>query len=705
MVHGGDPVDPEEERYEDLEDLAEEVAADRPDVRTARDALSAATKALSVLDSRDMAARTEQVSLGQVPVPGEAFGDDAANAGLDALTSLAARLTERIPADQRRHARERFLAFEFGYVDPGQNGGNADAVLSLLSKALAGQAVAGLDPKIAIVVGRLADAWRSGEGRFFERMSSRCRGLTSSGQELAEHLQLLAIVSDMRSTSGERNWLWESRQQLFDLVAQVLPGLKPGDPIDMRLLYLRISLLKRGPTPLPIPLAARVARLAIASLAAERALAAPAINQSDIQKLMSVANRMARSNATLPKRAVAVGSGTHWENVFRFGDYDLGETLRFLYDRRRGELAGDAVRQATLDAIVKPVTDALTKLSLMRRTGTVADIAKAARDAVSQLSRAQFALLGIVKGMGDLNLLKQVSVEADVLMVLVRGAGDRVISMCTCVANREPFNLGRFDAARFVALTRTNVEAARRDATRIRFVRGPTVVSVDVGTGVARLDAADTDWGRNLKTAVTLWEDAAKARRLTALQRPSPDDPKKTITWPGIVDASHGIAAAVAAARAAVAGLGDPRFGERFLDATIFEVAAWLRAAFVAQDPRFALAGFDALAAQIEASIPAVPVLADPVATWRAERARLSALMPLPLSGDFAEALTDWRTALAAPPPNSDLVAQRTWTVLLMLSNYRDVVEATVDDLKLRSEYGYLFDRIATTIAAGLRGL
>jgi hypothetical protein len=707
--HAEDP-DLDQEDYEDLDEIAEESRESRPQSAATAEAVAAASEAVAELDTRDLVARADNVCLGSVNAPGEAFSDPTPDDTCSSLLQTAGGLTAKLGFLGRRQARADFLAFHLGFVAANHHGPTADSVLTLVSKALAGAA------RPADSVGQLASAWSAGEKSFFDRMAQRYAEESPQGPDLAEHIVFMSIAADLRANDPEKFWLWNDRVQMLELAEELMAGMQPGDSIDIGELYRRADALVQAGSYFP-PQVAEVTRLALAALAGDRVPVRNAPDTKTAVALDNMAQKLDRGSIRLQgdMQGLTVVDPAPRIPVLRKAEFELGETWTYFesgFDLRLAQAPDGQQRAKALHAALgDSIGPLLAELSAARRSGTPNDVADNAASVGDALTEAETRLRQILGKLDDLQRMKALDVEASALR-LVGEMRERVAALCRDAALGRDRGSGPFDAAIMVARMQTT-RGIVSEATR---AEKPGVISDAIGNAVERLPIKlrTASWSVGVADRFTKWSDAAQARRLGAELRADPkdpDNPDKKIVWPGLSAATQAVATAVAGAREAAKSLGSAdrsRFNGN-LDEGLLRISAWLRSKAAAKDG--ALMSLDPanLAAIIDAQVTPVEVVSDPAQAWKDGKADLVKRLPrgtdLDVKLDFRKALGDWKSAVEATPRNDANVVTSTWAVLAKLSDYRAAVKAAVTDPDLASEFGALFDKIGESLAARLAAL
>ena len=702
--HGEEP-DLDREEYEDLDDIAEDAREARPASSATKEAITAASDAANALDTRDLIARAESVCLGNVSAPGEAFSDPAPNDTHTSLLRTAGGLATGLGALGRRRARAEFLAFHLGFVAANHHGPTADSVLTLLSRALAGK------DKPAASINQLATAWFLGEGSIFQRMAERYAEADPQGRDLADHIVFMSIAADLRSNTPEKDFLWDDRVEMLELVEELIAGMNPGDAIDIGELYRRADALVKGGRYFP-PQVAEVTRLAMAALAGDRV---PVRNVPDATTA-AVLDNMARQLDRVTRKAQGdltqlPGEASARIPVLRAAEFELGEVWQYCQGRLALELADapDRKRSPALDAALgDKIGSALAALSEARRSGTPTDIPNRATAVSEALADAESRVRSILGDLKDLDRMKKLAVEADALK-LIWQTRERVAELCRDAALGRDRGTGRFDAA----ITLARLQTERGIVSEIARQMRPGVTADDIGTAVERLPGRfrNAPWSLGVVDSFAKWSDAATTRRLDADTRLDAKDPGKSVVWPGLGDATRAVATSIGAARAGAAGLGsaDKSQFNGALDEGLFRISAWLRSTAALKDSTVMSVDPATLATLIEAQTTPVEIVTDVEQSWKADKPDLAARVPrgtdLELKQHFHEALHDWEAAVHANPRNDDKIVARTWAVLSILSDYRAAVKSTITDRDLVSMFTAAFDKIAASIAARLAAL
>ena len=707
--HGDPDADPDldEDDYDKLDEIAEESREIGALSQATTDAVKAASEAANQLDTRALILRADNVCQGKIEAPGEGFTDPYPNSAYNSLLRKATDLAGKLGFLGRRGARAQFLAYHLAFVAENHHGPTGDTVLMAVSDALTGKG------KAADGIDQLASAWFHGEAKFFERMAriyAWANGLT--GSDLAEHIVFMSIAANLRTNDTETFFTWDNQLQVLELAEEMAAGLTPGGEIDVAQLYTRADALVQEGHIFP-PQVAEVTRLALAALAG-----APDPERHPPDR---------KTADALERNAFKIEQGTLGEEfqgvplkarvpVLRAAEYCLGETWSYLQARGAVELGSDKGRLKALTAALgTSIGPALTAMSDARRTGTPLDVVSKAASVQQALTTAEPNLLLIIGDVNDLKRVTQFAVEVDSLKLIYEIRG-RVAELCRDVAQGTKSDAGRFDAA--IAVARMQTERGIAGAA-VPKKRTPGFISDAIADAKKKLPRTSQNalWSVDVANRFTAWCDAAQARRLNTEEKPDPDQPDKTVTLPGLIDATPAVAKAVAGARTAVEKSDDPNFGSRdkslwnrSLDEGLLRISAWLRAKADFNDPLFAGVDLASLRSQVEKAVTQEVTVDDPAQAWKDGKADLIKRVPskssLRFNLDLRKALGAWKTAVEATPRDDDVIAAATWVVLGKLADYRAAVKrATLIDEDHAADFSALFDVIGQSVASKLESL
>lgn len=712
MEHGPGPEgedpsteDPEEERYDELDDLADDTR-DELDISITTEDIKATSTALAAMETKGYIARADSITTRADIATTEDFGDDT---GTDDYTPLVEKAKEVMNGDplRRSQAREEFLAVALGYTDPNRTSASADTMLSLVSMNLAGELPTGLDPSTVKTVKALSDAWRDSKASIFYRLAERYALEDVAALDLDRHMHFMSMVADLRVTDHERLFLWDNPAEMVDLVEEVIAGMIPGEPVDLSVLYARLGVLTADPThPLYISQAAEVARLALGVLAIDRTPVA--VNPPEKQTatiLKNISTHLDAANDSLEKLGQGkVGLGGRLDpraKVLSKGDYDLGQTWDYLYNLRRATLPATGAgkqRGTALDNAFGDLADKLTALSVARRTGAPEDVAAKATDVWNALADAEKNLRQLLGDPTKVDATKDIEVDMTKLMMLFRG---RVAEICRDAAAGKVSTTTVLDLAIAVAEGQLTPYGSplRQLPKPVRILATFVHVIEDVKALGSNSDV------KAFRDALAKWTDAADGRRTTAETRPNPKT-GETVDWPGLGDATTQLLDALKIVRASTAGAPDSPRLNAALDEVLSRVIDALRSDAWVKDTRLAAIDPAGLAGQVEALLQP-PILTDPAAGWQAKKKELQAAAkdgPTFKEG-LGAALKKFSRAAVATPVDTTKLASRSLEVLTILSDYRSAVRNTVKDPNILVQYHIIFNQIALTVATTLRGI
>src|SRR5262245_30072318 len=168
----------EEERYDDLEAVADESRDDLGIEKITQDLISSINQTDALVDANELIAHADEITTSSgIDTGGEVFADDTDDEAFDSLVSRTQQLTNQLGDVGRGQARETFLAAQLGFVAGDHKGATADRVLALVSKFLETRNVknlpADLDPTVAGVVSGLAASWTFTEETIFQRLAGQ----------------------------------------------------------------------------------------------------------------------------------------------------------------------------------------------------------------------------------------------------------------------------------------------------------------------------------------------------------------------------------------------------------------------------------------------------------------------------------------------------------------------------------------------------
>lgn len=697
MDHGDDPTteDPEEERYDELDDIAEERRADLDVFKAIADKdFKAVSTALTALDTKANVAWAERVTTDAELPTTEVFADDTPRDDDYKLLVMKAEWLMGRDDTRRSQAREEFLAAMLGYTDKSRSSASADTMLSFVAMDLAGNLPTGLDADTVKMVKALSEAWKKTD-KIFDRLADLDADEDVSDTDLDRHLVFLSLVATLRKDNKERVFQWDSRGQMIEMVEDLIEGMTPGDPVDVEWFYRRVGYLVELGQVYP-PQAAEVARLALAVLAGESVSSRKPPDVKTGNALLNIITHFKRDNSALYEDGWVSLVATERDSVVYNSDFDLGNTWDYFYDRTREKL--DAASADALDnAVGTDLTKLLTSLSEAEKSGTPVDVMKQAIALTDEMVNVEDRL---IKLLGE-PTREDAREEILKMLYLVRA---RAAAICRRVGKGLPPKGGIFDAAITLAL----IQADPIGAGRAKPWETPesTLSNFDKETAQIANIGTDTDIAA-FRDVLNKWADAAANRRTTSETRPDPNKPGQTIDWPGLEDATTQLYDALTKLRAAKAGATDIIQLNTALDHVLSSIVKQFRSISHVKDADLMIIDPDGLAGQGEALIQP-QVMADPAQAWKAAKGTLQAALPASAtdySQPLGDALDKWMDAANNLPVDGRELLRRSWDVLRIMADYRAEVDQYVKDPVTLYRFRSMFNQIAMTVATTLRGI
>jgi hypothetical protein len=284
-VHLEDPAEIEEERWDDLEELATERRGEEDHVaHGAGEAVQRIAEALGdFVDYKLDVASLDEICSAQSESQYVDFSDPADDDGYSALREGTQALITNLSPSERSLSRARFLADFFGFhAAAGSDRARVcDTTLSALMASVnrRGDSPVPLNAKDGIL--DLTQRWRRQDPlSLWAGLADRYRDGFMAQSEIVDAVITTSLIAEMPPGDNEP-FLWDSKAQYADLVIDLIDRQLPGFPVDAARMYDAARYLQRERN-LPTAAVAQALREAFSALAAE-----PRTREADAATLVS----------------------------------------------------------------------------------------------------------------------------------------------------------------------------------------------------------------------------------------------------------------------------------------------------------------------------------------------------------------------------------------------------------------------------------